>query len=376
MKALTLIPKDHSVFVQDIPTPQPGPRETLVRVRAVALNHVDALYTYNPIAAQEYRVIGSDFAGEVASIGKDIQNIDDPRLKVGAHVAGFVQGACSVNCRPGALAEYLVIDHDLTWNIPSEMPSQEAVTISLCGLTAAQGVFRRLELPGPFTESQNFNHLKLADGEPVNVFVYGATTSLGLFAAQLVRLAERTSGTRIRLIGAASRAKHDMLRQAPYSYDELVLQVCGATGGVHYGVDTVSQSPSVERVHDTLVAEGKLAVFRAPALAGFDPLKLRIKPVTGAVWEGLGVEIQYQGVTFPANPEAREFATRFYDYLGSEASLGKVKLQANPVRLMPGGLENIGAEGIPLFGSKQVNDPSKDHMRPISGEKIVYNTVS
>ncbi|KAK1671887.1 chaperonin 10-like protein [Colletotrichum godetiae] len=316
--------KDNSVFVQDNPIPQPGPREILFRVRAVALNHVDALYTYNIIVAQEYCVIGSGFAGEVASVGKDIQNINDPRVKVGAHVAGFVQGACSVNNRPGAFAEYL--------NIPRRVPLQEAATVSLCGLTATQGVFRRLELPGPFIESQNINHLKLDEGEPVNVLVCGATTSLGLFATQLVRLAERISGTRIRLIGAASRAKHDMLRQAPYSYNELVdyrdsdwqikvRQVCGATGGVHYGIDAVSQSPSVEHVHDTLVAEGKLAVFRASALAGFDPSKLRVKAVTGAVWEGLGVEIQYQGVTFPANPGAQ-----------------KVKLQANPVRLMPGGL--------------------------------------
>ncbi|KAG7045152.1 GroES-like protein [Colletotrichum scovillei] len=386
MKALTLTPKEHSVAVQDIPTPEPGPREILVRVRAVALNHVDALYTYKPIAAQEYRVIGSDFAGEVASVGKDIRDIDDPRVKVGARVAGFVQGACSVNYRPGAFAEYVVIDYDLTWNIPIGVLFQEAATISLCGLTAAQGVFSRLELPGPFTQSRNFDHLRLANEGPVNVFIYGATTSLGLFAAQLVRLAEKTSGTRIRLIGAASSAKHDMLRQAPYSYDELVdyrdadwqvtvRKVCGISGGVHYGIDAVSQSPSVERVHDTLVNEGKLAVFRAPALAGFDPSKLRIRPITGAVWEGLGVEIQYQGVTFPANLEAREFATQFYNYLGSEASLGKVKLQANPVRLMPGGLESIASEGIPLFGPNQVNEPPKDHMRPVSGEKVVY-TVS
>ncbi|KXH25657.1 hypothetical protein CNYM01_07202 [Colletotrichum nymphaeae SA-01] len=366
MKALTLTPKEHLVAVQDIPTPEPGPREILVRVRAVALNHVDALYTYKPIAAQEYRVIGSDFAGEVASIGKDIRDIDDPRVKVGARVAGFVQGACSVNYRPGAFAEYVVIDYDLTWNIPIGVLFQEAATISLCGLTAAQGVFSRLELPGPFTQSLNFDHLRLANEGPVNVFIYGATTSLGLFAAQLVRLAEKTSGTRIRLIGAASSAKHDMLRQAPYSYDELVN---------YRDADWQATSPSVERVHDTLVNEGKLAVFRAPALAGFDPSKLRIRPITGAVWEGLGVEIQYQGVTFPANLEAREFATQFYNYLGSEASLGKVKLQANPIRLMPGGLENIASEGIPLFGPNQVNEPPKDHMRPVSGEKVVY-TVS
>ncbi|KAK1523897.1 uncharacterized protein CCOS01_08984 [Colletotrichum costaricense] len=376
--------KDQSVAVQDIPAPEPGPREILVRVRAVALNHVDALYTNKPIAAQEYRVVGSDFAGEVASVGTDIQNIDDPRVKIGTHVAGFVQGGQLNN--PGPFAEYVVIDYDLTWNIPIEMSFQEAATVSLCGLTAAQGVFSRLELPGPFTQPRSFDHLRLANEEPVNVFIYGATTSLGLFAAQLVRLAEKTFGTQIRLIGAASSAKHGMLRQAPYLYDELVdyrdadwqesvRKVCGISGGVHYGIDAVSQSPSVERVHDTLVNEGKLAVFRAPALAGFDPSKLSIKPVTGAVWEGLGVEIQYQGITFPANLEAREFATQFYNYLGSEASLGKVKLQANPVRMMRGGLENIASEGIPLFGPKQVNEPPKDHMRPVSGEKVVY-TVS
>ncbi|KAK1470788.1 hypothetical protein CCUS01_00903 [Colletotrichum cuscutae] len=180
MKALVLKPKDHSVSVQDIPTAEPGPREILVRVRAVALNHVDALYTNKPIAAQEYRVIGSDFAGEVASVGTDIQNIDDPRVKIGTHVAGFVQGACSVNYRPGAFAEYVVIDYDLTWNIPIGMSFQEAATVSLCGLTAAQGVFSRLKLPGPFTQSQSFDHLKLTNEEPVNVFIYGATTSLGI----------------------------------------------------------------------------------------------------------------------------------------------------------------------------------------------------
>ncbi|KAL2877207.1 hypothetical protein SGCOL_007603 [Colletotrichum sp. CLE4] len=61
---------------------------------------------FGPEVATYLHVIEHGFAGEVASVGKDIQNINDPRVKVEAHVAGFVQG--------GAFAEYLVIDHDLT----------------------------------------------------------------------------------------------------------------------------------------------------------------------------------------------------------------------------------------------------------------------
>lgn len=74
---------------------------------------------------------------------------------------------------------------------------------------------------------------------------------------------------------------------------------------------------------------------------------------------------------------------RFFKYLGSGASTGSVKLQSNPVRIMPGGLDMIAHDGFYLLGSGNVADRgvvafeavsqlSEEHMRPISGEKIVY----
>ncbi|KAL0934529.1 uncharacterized protein CTRU02_211328 [Colletotrichum truncatum] len=378
MKALTLTPKTRSVAVQDIPTPKPGPREIVVHVRAVALNHVDALYTANPVAVQDYRVVGSDFAGEVVRVGSEITGLDDPRTKIGTQVAGFVQGACSVNDRPGAFAEYIAVDYDLTWNIPASMSFEGAATISLCGLTAAQGVFSRLQLPCPFFETEGLSGLDLAGNQVVNVFVYGATTSLGLYAAQLVRLSQEASGVKFHLIGAASTSKAALLKEEPYSYDILVdyrdpswpQKVRDASGGkgVQFAIDAFSKSPSVELVESTLAENGKFAVFRSPVLGGFDVSKLKIKPVIGAVWEGLGVEILYQGATIPANSEARKFTTEFYNYLGSGASSGHVKLQPNPIRLMSGGLEKIVPEGFPLLGGS-------GHVKgqlPVSAEKIVY----
>ncbi|CAI0648747.1 unnamed protein product [Colletotrichum noveboracense] len=374
MKALVLSPSSRSASVKDIPIPSSGPREVLIRVRAVALNHVDALYANNPIATQDDRVIGSDFSGEVVQVGEGLDVVDDTRAQIGARVAGFVQGACSVNLRPGAFAEHLAVEYDLTWHIPTTMSFESAATISLCGLTAAQGVFARLQLPCPVFNTRGFSGLSLADDSPVNVFIYGATSSLGLYAAQLVRASEKTSGRRIRLIGAASASKHAMLKQKPYGFDvlvdyrdtEWVEKVRGAArGGVQYAIDAISRSPSVERVEQTLAEEGQFAAFRSPALGGFDISKMRIKPLIGAVWEGLGVEVLYQGATLPANPEARRFTAAFYNHMGSEAASGVVKLQPNPVRLMPGGVERIASEGFALM-------TGVGEGRPVSAEKIVY----
>lgn len=95
MKALVVTPKDKLVAVQNIPIPEPGPSEILIRVGAVALNRVDWLYTANPVAAQDRRVVGSDFAGVITKVGTDVEKLDDPRTQVGTRVAGFVQGGMS-----------------------------------------------------------------------------------------------------------------------------------------------------------------------------------------------------------------------------------------------------------------------------------------
>lgn len=73
------------------------------------------------------------------------------------------------------------------------------------------------------------------------------------------------------------------------------------------------------------------------------------------------------------------FATKFFNFLSTAATDGKVKVQPNPVRLMPGGLERIVPDGFALLGGGMVSERStsrsEDYMRPISGEKLVYRIV-
>src|SRR5260370_20197800 len=77
-----------------IEIPEPGPREERVRVRAVALNHLD-LWTRNGLPNIKYEFpyrLGSDIAGEIEALGPGARN-----AKVGDKVLlnpGLSYGTC------------------------------------------------------------------------------------------------------------------------------------------------------------------------------------------------------------------------------------------------------------------------------------------
>ncbi|KAK4241174.1 hypothetical protein C8A03DRAFT_41359 [Achaetomium macrosporum] len=378
MKALLLnAPLKTASVHTNVPLRSPQqPGELLIRVEAVALNPVDALYTFHPLGASG-RTVGTDFAGTVVSKFDSPDNKDDDEdggIQIGQRVAGFLQGACSVNERPGAFAEYLVCPADLVWRVPEGMDLEKAAAVSLCGLTAAQGLFYRLglESPFPFGEGQGQSaageegdvrvEKREKEKETLRFLIYGASTSVGMYAAQLVRRSCEVSGQRLVLIAAASRGRWDMLRAAPYGYDALV---------DYRDPDWPAQT--VKLVASTLREEGKMAVVRSRQGGAWAATReeLRTEPIYGAVWEGLGVEIQYQGFVVPASEKARRFAVAFYKWL-SEGG----RLEANPIRLMPGGLDRIVPDGFSLLGSgtteTRQQNRTEDWMKPISAEKLVY----
>lgn len=92
MRALVLVTADKTAVVKEVPMPTLRDNEVLVKVHAVALNPVDAAWTYAPVAAQPERIVGLDFAGEVSKVPETLRGRSDPRLKEGARVAGFLQG--------------------------------------------------------------------------------------------------------------------------------------------------------------------------------------------------------------------------------------------------------------------------------------------
>lgn len=92
MRALTLV-ADKQLELIDLPDPPPpGPDEVQVRVKAVALNHLD-LWGFRGMAFAKRKyplVVGAEGAGEVAAVGADVTGFKpgDPVVMYGALTCG------------------------------------------------------------------------------------------------------------------------------------------------------------------------------------------------------------------------------------------------------------------------------------------------
>jgi NADPH:quinone reductase-like Zn-dependent oxidoreductase len=409
MEALILSPAEKTAHLKTVPIPSPAPNELLVKVQYIALNPVDALYTFNPLG-QPGRVVGSDFSGEVVALGSEIPSHsqdEEGRVKIGRKVAGFLQGACSVNDRPGAFAEFVVVPWDLCWVVDDEMGMDEAAGVSLCGLTAAQALFGRLGLDAPWDVSSFEEDIdccsgvdgrdgKENQGKKMKLLLYGASTSVALYAAQLIHHSAKASKREIEIYGIASASHHDVLKQEPYNYTALAdytsptwpeeISYLAETAAFDLAFDCISEGDSVIKVSSLLSTTSKLAVVRSREGGAFvyDEARFPAEPLYGAVWTGLGERVEYQGMVLERDEKEREFAVQFYKWLsgsgdegeGGEEGVRETRLMGNVVRSMPGGLKRVVEDGFVLLGGggmgDRTNKREEEWMRAVRREKLVY----
>jgi alcohol dehydrogenase len=100
MRALTLV-ADRQLELRDIPAPPaPSPGEVQVRVRAVALNHIDVWgFRGMAFAKRQYPlVVGAEASGEIAALGANVTNckVGQPVVMYGALTCGTCRA-----CREG-----------------------------------------------------------------------------------------------------------------------------------------------------------------------------------------------------------------------------------------------------------------------------------
>src|SRR3954447_8594012 len=155
-----------SIKVGELPRPEPGPGEALVKVAASALNPID-LYLRSGMISMPISfpyVIGCDLAGTVEKLGPGAS-----RFQVGDRVWGSNQGLLG---RQGATAEYAAVAEDFLYPTPASLDDPGAASMALVGITAHLGLFQ---------------HGRLQPGE--TVYVPGGSGGVGSMVVQMAKAA-------------------------------------------------------------------------------------------------------------------------------------------------------------------------------------------
>lgn len=140
--------------------PKPRGKEVLVKVYASGLNRADIVQRQGFYPAPKgfpERILGLEFAGEIAELGEDVSN-----FSIGERVFGITAG--------GAQAEFLLIDAAHLAKIPENLSFIEAAAIPEAFITAHDAVFTQGNLQ-----------------ETETLLIHAVGSGVGLAALQLAK---------------------------------------------------------------------------------------------------------------------------------------------------------------------------------------------
>ena len=173
-------PPEKMIF-ETVPRPLPAAGEVLVKVHAAGVGPWDASIRAGKSALPQPLplTLGSDLAGEVATLGSGVSDI-----AVGDQVFGVTNTQFL-----GAYAEYALASAAMLAKKPSSLSYIEAASVPVVAVTAWQGLF---------------DYARLEAGQMV--VIHGAAGNVGAFAVQLARRA------RLRSVVTASTKDIDYVR--------------------------------------------------------------------------------------------------------------------------------------------------------------------
>jgi len=187
---------------EDVPTPEPGPNEALIKQEAVGLNYIDVYFRTGLYKAPNMPlVIGQEGAGTVVAVGANVTN-----AKPGDRVA--YAGAI------GGYATERVIAADRLVKLPDGIDFKTAAAMMLQGMTAQYLVRRTYAVKASDT-----------------IVVHAAAGGVGLILCQWAKSLGATVIGVVSTQAKAELAKAHGAAHAVVGYDNLAAEVKRITGG-------------------------------------------------------------------------------------------------------------------------------------------------
>ena len=260
----------------ELPKPEPGPSEILVKVKSAGVNPIDYKVRQGLLKDFAPRDLPSEFGSEVSgvieAIGQDVGG-----FAIGDEVFG------SPAPHHGAFSEYTVTSANATAKKPPHLSFNDAATLSVAGATAYDGIV----------------HLGLSEGQ--TLLINGIGGGVGVAAAQIAR----DSG--IAVFGTASEGKRALV-------ESLNATLIPYGDGVEQRVRELLPD-GVDGIYDLVGGDA----LRSVAGLVKDPKKLitSADPVTAAEFGGALVN--------------RDMTTRVLDEVARLVVDGKLNPQVNDV---------------------------------------------
>jgi NADPH:quinone reductase len=292
-KSLPIGDPDALVDVE-LPRPEPGGRDLLVKVEAVSVNPVDTKVRRGGDPVGGMRVLGWDAAGTVEAVGSEAT-----LFKSGDAV--FYAGSVA---RPGANSEYHLVDERIVGRKPASLSFAESAALPLTAITAWELLFARIDVARGET----------ADGR--SLLVVGGAGGVGSMAIQIARKL-----TGLTVIATASRpetqtwvrelgAHHVIDHTQPFA-PQLTAFGVPAPDIVLALTGTVQNAAQIAEV---IAPEGRLGLIEgATALKTFDAAPLFSKSV------GVHLELMFTRAMFgtPSMIEQHRLLTEIADLVDS-----------------------------------------------------------
>jgi NADPH2:quinone reductase len=236
----------------DVPVPQPGPKQALVRIAAIGVNFIDVYFRTGLYKAPERPIsLGNEASGTVEAVGAEVTEVG-----VGDRVAYAMAR--------GSYAEYAVVPASLLVKIPDAVEFPVAAAAMLQGMTAH------------YLTHSTFP-LKKGD----TCLVHAAAGGAGGLTVQMAKmLGARVFGTVSTDAKAEIARQHGVDEAILYTQTDFEAAVKGFTGG--RGVDVVYDSVGVttfEKSLNSLRPRGMMALFGQSSgpVPPFDPSILNAK---------------------------------------------------------------------------------------------------